>query len=56
MGGQVALFDAISARLTAIDNLKNLFNMALASRADPPDFRRDQTTHADAAEHLPAAL
>jgi hypothetical protein len=56
MGGQVALFDAIAARLTAIHNLKNLCDTTLASGADPPYFRRDQTAHADAAEHLSAVL
>jgi hypothetical protein len=56
MGSQVALFNAIAARLTAIHYLKDLCDTTLASGADPPDFRRDQTAHADPAEHLPAAL
>jgi len=56
MGSQVALFNVIAARLTAIHNLKNLCDTTLASWADPPDFRRDQTAHADAAKHLSAAL
>ena len=54
--GKVALFVAIAARLTPICNLKDLCDTALASGADPPDFRRDQTAHADAAEHFFAAL
>jgi hypothetical protein len=54
--GQVALFVAIAARLTSIHNLKDLCDAALASGADLPDFRRDQTPHADAAEHFFAVL
>jgi hypothetical protein len=56
MGSQAVLFVAIAARLTAIHNLKDLRDAALASGAHLTDFRRDQTAHADSAEHFFAVL
>ena len=56
MGSQATFSAAIVAGLTAIHNFKDLRDTALASRADLPDFRRDQTAHADTAEHFSATL